>query len=102
VSATLSPILSLFLAPSGKLYQKVQQLLSKNDEKARVSNPPVIDKQRHPGPKKHRYGISPEEWQSIRRRMLENREPLRQVAGDYGVSYETVRRVILATHKQAN
>jgi hypothetical protein len=55
-----------------------------------------------PGPKKHRYGIPPEEWQSIRRRVLENREPLRQVAGDYGVSYETVRRVILVTHKQAN
>jgi hypothetical protein len=53
-------------------------------------------------PKKHRYDIPPEEWQSIRRRVLENREPLRQVAGDYGVSYETVQRVILATHKQAN
>jgi hypothetical protein len=102
VTATLSPILSLCLAPSGKLYQKVQQLLSENDEKASASNPPVIDEQRHPGPKKPRYGIPAEEWQNIRRRVLENRESLRQVAEDYGVSYETVRRFILATHKQAN
>lgn len=32
--------------------------------------------------------------------VIENQEPLRKVAKDYGVSYETVRRVILVTHKQ--
>jgi hypothetical protein len=33
VSVSLSPIFSLFLAPSGKLYQKLQYLLAE-DEKA--------------------------------------------------------------------
>jgi hypothetical protein len=48
VSNALSPIFSLFLAPSGKLYLKVQHLL-KGDELFQRSNPPLL-KRRRPGP----------------------------------------------------
>ena len=92
VSATLSPILSLFLAPSGKLYQKVQQLLAE-DEKASGS-PPSIIPHRRPGPKHPRYGIPAEQWLTVLQRVLENKEPLRKVADEYGVSHETIRRLI--------
>lgn len=34
------------------------------------------------------------------RRVVENQEPLRQVADDYGVSYETIRRIVTAARKQ--
>ncbi len=54
---------------------------------------------RHPGPVKPRYGISAEEWPNVLRRVIENEEPLRQVAKDYGVSYETVRRTVRAAQK---
>ncbi len=40
------------------------------------------------------------EWPVLQRRVLENQEPLRQVASDYGVSHETVRRVLLACRKK--
>ena len=48
VSSTLSPIFYLFLAPSGKLYLKVQHLLA-GDELVQRSNPPLL-KRRRPGP----------------------------------------------------
>ncbi len=51
----LSPILYLFLAPWGKLHQKLQQLLSQ-DEKA-ASGPPPIITHRRPGPRNPAYGI---------------------------------------------
>ena len=49
VSATLSPIFYLFLAPSGKLYLKVQNLLA-HGETHDASPPPIVGKRR-PGPK---------------------------------------------------
>jgi hypothetical protein len=57
---------------------------------------------RHPGPVKPHYGIPAEEWPAVLRRVVENQEPLRQVANDYGVSYETVRRTVMATRQQSN
>ncbi len=33
-------------------------------------------------------------------RVVENNEPLRTVAQEYGVSHETIRRVMLHVHKQ--
>ncbi len=36
----------------------------------------------------------------MQRRVLENQEPLRHVARNYGVSHETVRRVLLACRKK--
>ena len=54
---------------------------------------------RHPGPAKPGYGIPAEEWPNVVRRVIENEESLRQVAKDYGVSHETVRRTVRAAQK---
>jgi len=32
---------------------------------------------------------------------MENQEPLREIADDYGESYETVRRIVLAARRQS-
>ncbi len=97
-STTLSPILYLFLAPSGKLYQKLQYLLAE-DEKIQRSTPPIIQ-HRRPGPRNPAYGIPASEWPTVLKRVLANKEPLRKVADDYGVSYETIRRVVRAERIQ--
>ena len=91
VSATLSPILYLFLTPSGKLYLKVQHLLAE-DELLQRSNPPLI-KHRRQGPKHPNYGIPAEHWSTVVHRVVERKEPLRTVAAAYGVSHETIRRM---------
>jgi hypothetical protein len=57
--------------------------------------PPVIETQRRPGPKEIPYGIPAEEWPTVLQR-VESHESYRKIAADYGVSHETVRRVILA------
>ncbi len=98
MSAPLSPIFSLFLAPVGKLYLKVQDLLA-HDEAHEVSLPPIVGKRR-PGPKHPKYGIPTEHWPMIMHRVMENNEPLRTVAQEYGVSHETIRRIILHVQKQ--
>jgi hypothetical protein len=55
---------------------------------------------RHPGPAQPRYEIPSEEWSTVLRRVIENQEPLRRVADDYRVSYETIRRIVIAARKQ--
>ena len=60
VSNSLSPIFYLFLEPSGKLYQKLQYLLTE-DEKVQRSTPPII-RHRRPGPRNPAYGIPASEW----------------------------------------
>jgi hypothetical protein len=94
VSTTLSPILSLFLAPAGQLYKKGQQLLAVDEQAA--SNPPPIIQHRRPGPKHPAYGIPDSEWPAVLYRVIEKKESLRTVATEYGVSYETIRRIIRA------
>src|SRR5438034_6110453 len=81
VSAPLSPIFSLFLAPAGTLDLKVQQLLA-HDETHDASPPPIVSKRR-PGPKQLNYGIPTEHWPVIIHRVVENNEPLRAVAHKY-------------------
>ena len=98
MSNTLSPIFSLFLAPSGKLYLKVQHLLA-GDELAQSSNPPLL-KRRRPGPKHPNYGIPADLWPTVLLRVVEQKEPLRTVAAAYGVSHETIRRIMLRVQKQ--
>ncbi len=95
VSAPLSPIFYLVLAPTGILYQKVQRLLAE-DEPAEGNSPPVVIKHRRPGPKHPKYGIPAEHWPMIMHRVVEQKEPLRTVAAAYGVSHETIRRLIRA------
>ena len=61
--------------------------------------PPVIETQRRPGPKDIPYGIPGEQWPVVLARVLENHEPYRKVAADYGVSRETIRRLVRASKK---
>jgi hypothetical protein len=98
VSNALSPIFYLFLIPPGVLYKKVQNLLAE-DELAQSCNPPLF-KHRRPGPKHPNYGIPAELWPIIVHRMVELKEPLRTVAAAYGVSHETIRRIMLHVQKQ--
>jgi hypothetical protein len=93
VSAPLSPILYLFLAPKGTLYLKVQQLLA-HGETHDTSLPPIVGKRR-PGPKHPAYGIPASQWPTVVQRVVEQKEPLRTVAAAYGVSHETIRRLLL-------
>ncbi|WP_201379994.1 hypothetical protein [Ktedonobacter sp. SOSP1-85] len=58
--------------------------------------------QRRPGPDTPPWKIPASEWPNVVRRVIENQEPLRKVAMDYGVSHETVRRVINAVQKKAS
>src|SRR6266480_4522860 len=88
-SASLSPVLIHFLAPHGKLYRRLLAL-----EQLLGSIPPIVSAQQHPGPRESHHGIPPEEWPNVVRRVREHHESLRQVATDYGVSRETVRRLL--------
>ncbi|MGZ3616702.1 MAG: hypothetical protein ACXVDN_24430 [Ktedonobacteraceae bacterium] len=97
MSNSLSPIFYLFLVPCGKLYLKVQHLLV-GDELFQRSNPPLL-KHRRPGPEHPNYGIPAELWPSIVHRVVEQKEPLRTVAAAYGVSHETIRRIVLHVQK---
>ena len=83
-----------FVFPHGKLYQRLLKL-----EQLLGGIPPVIEAQNRPGPKESQHSIAPEEWPTIVRRVNENHEPLRKVAGDYNVSYEAIRRVIRAARQ---
>jgi hypothetical protein len=98
VSSTLSPIFYLFLAPSGKLYLKVHHLLA-GDELFQGSNPPLL-KHRRPGSKHPNYCIPAPVWPTIVHRVVEQQESLRAVAADYGVSHETIRRIMLHVQNQ--
>jgi len=98
VSNTLSPIFYLFLAPSGILYQKVQCLLI--EEQSTHGNHPPVLKYRRPGPKRPTYGLPASEWPTVVLRVVEKKEPLRTVAATYGVSHETIRRIVLHVQKQ--
>ena len=70
-----------------------------HDEGHDASSPPMVGKRR-PGPKHPKYGIPTEHWPMIIHRVVENNEPLRTVAQEYGVSHETIRRFLLHTHQQ--
>ena len=98
MSNTLSPIFYLFLAPSGKLYLKVQHLLA-GDELLQSRNPPLL-KHRRPGPKQPNNGIPADLWPTVVQRVVEQKEPLRTVAAAYDVSHETIRRIVRHILKQ--
>src|SRR6266566_1625247 len=98
-SASLSPVLIHFHSPSSFLYQKLQQLLQQDPGGANSSLLPVTH--RRPGPAKPQHGIPAVEWPTVLRRVMEHKEPLRKVADDYGVSYETIRRIVRTARKQS-
>ncbi len=61
-----------------------------------LTDPLVVSHpQRHAGSEHPHRKISPSEWPTVLRR-VDQGEPLRKIAGDYAVSYETIRRVIRA------
>ncbi len=95
MSVTLSPTLTLFIPPYGKLYLKMQLVIAQ----AALSNSPVEIPKRRPGPKKPKHGIPRLEWPKVHARIRQG-ESLRAVAQSYNVSYETVRRVIQAYSRQ--
>ena len=64
------------------------------------SLPSLLTTQERPGPKQSKQRIPSHEWPNVLRRVLENQEPLRQVAADYGVSHETVRRLLRTSRKK--
>jgi hypothetical protein len=98
VSSSLSPIFYLFLVPFGKLYLKAHHLLVE-DELLLRSNPPLL-KCRWPDPKHPNYSIPASEWSTIVQRVAEQKESLRTVAAAYGVSHETIRRIMLHVQEQ--
>ena len=61
---------------------------------------PVLANGGRPGPNHPKYGISPKHWPMIMQRVLGNKERLRTVAQEYGVSREMIRRIILRIQKQ--
>lgn len=97
-TASLSPVLIHFHSSTSFLYQKLQQLLQ--DDACSVKHAPVPATPRHPGPTKPRRRIPAEEWPTVLRRVVENQEPLRKVADEYGVSYETIRRIVNTARKR--
>lgn len=82
----------MFVPPYGKLYLKMQLVL--------LRNTPLDIPSRRPGPKKPKHRIPPSEWLNVLRRVTENHELLRTIAEDYGVSHETVWRIIHASRKK--
>ncbi len=62
-SAPLSPIFSLFLAPSGKLSHKLQDLLAE-DEQAQRSTSSLIQ-HRGPGPRNPADGLPASAWPTV-------------------------------------
>jgi DNA invertase Pin-like site-specific DNA recombinase len=86
--------LYLFQLPSSTLYRKLQIVLSE------IETPLVIETQRRPGPKDIPYGIPQDQWPTVLARVA-NHESYRKIAKDYGVSRETIRRLVRAS-KQAS
>jgi hypothetical protein len=58
------------------------------------------ERQRRPGPKHPNYGIPVDMWPTVVQRVVQQQEPLRTVAATYGVSHETIRRIVLHVQKQ--
>ena len=78
-----------FVAPHGKLLQRLLAL-----EQLLGSLPPLLNSQQYSGPREPHHGIAPEAWPNVVRRVVEHLESLRQVAAEYGVSHETIRRIL--------
>jgi hypothetical protein len=77
----------------------VRRLLAE-EETAEGSTPPVAIKHMRPGPKHPAYGLPASQWPTVVQRVVEQKEPLRILAAAYGVSHETIRRILLHAHQQ--
>ena len=66
-----------------------------------LANPVSISLPQHrPGPEAPQWKVPVSAWPNVLRRVVENQEPLRKVAGDDGVSHETVRRTVRTACKR--
>jgi hypothetical protein len=99
VPNALSPIFSLFLLPSGVLYQQVQHLMAE-DEAPEGSHPLEVIKHRRSRPKHPAYGIPASEWPAVVQRVAEQKESLCTGAAAYGVSHETIRHILLTRQRR--
>ncbi len=48
----------------------------------------------------HHIGLPASEWLTVVQRVVDQQESLRTVATAYGVSHETIRRIVLHVQKQ--
>jgi hypothetical protein len=71
-----------------------------SEESVEGSPPPAVNKQRRPGPKRPADALSASEWPTVLQRVVEQKEPLRTVATAFGVSPETIRRILLHVQKR--
>ena len=62
-----------------------------------IETPLVMESQRRPGPKDIPYAIPEDQRPTVLVR-VENHESYRKVAAEYGVSRETIRRLVRAAH----
>ena len=85
-----------FVAPHGKLYHRLLAL-----EQVLGNIPPRIYAQERPGPREPHQAIPLEEWPNVVRRVREQHESLRRIAAEYGVSHETVRRLLRTSGKES-
>jgi hypothetical protein len=80
-------------------HEKSNDIVSDDPFDTALSNPQMLPlPQRRPGPDNPQWKIPPFEWPTVLRR-VDQGEPLRQVARDYGVSYEAARRVVRAARR---
>jgi len=91
-TTTLSPILYLFQIPTSALARALQNVLSEMDI------PPLVETQRRPGPSDIPSGIPETQWHVVLARIAHH-ESYRTIAKDYGVSRETIRRLVQASKK---
>ena len=75
-------------------------MLAHNEAEAQDASPPPLVGKWRPGPKHAAYGIPASQWPIVAHRVVEEKELLRAVAAAYGVSHETIRRIILHVQKQ--
>ena len=88
----------LFLVPLEKLFPGRNDLLVYRHPNTDLPDTSSLP-QRQPGPNDPHWKIPATEWHIVLHR-IDQGEPLRKVASDYGVSYETVRRVIQAVEAE--
>jgi hypothetical protein len=78
---------------------KLDEIVSDDPFENALSHPQMLPlPQRRPGPDKLQWKIAPSEWATVLHH-IDQGEPLRQVARDYAVSYEAVRRVVRAARR---
>ena len=90
-----SPRTISYRSPLAGVLLSLQSPTSSDTAIVSDADTPVLlpQQQRRPGPATPRRGIPLDQWPDVLHR-IEQGDSLRQIAKSYGVSYETVRRVV--------